>query len=591
MTHNVPRTPPNINAVWGALIVEELVRNGVGLFCLSPGSRCAPLTVAVAENARAQHVMHFDERGAAYHALGYAAATGRPAALICTSGTAVTNYFPAVVEAAHARVPLIVLSADRPPELLDAGANQAIDQVRLFGNYARWYAALPCPTEEIAAKTVLTTIDQAVYRATSAPAGPVHLNCMFREPLAPVPTDRDFGPYLAGVASWQSGDAPYTASVKSARTASPDDRRQLVETLGRAEHGLLVVGRLASPAETEAVGKLAEALNWPVFPDVASGLRLGTGTPPFAHYYDTLLGEPGFAERCAPDVVLQVGSPVVSKRLLEHLEKHRPRQYILVADHPFRHDAAHGVTMRVEADVAAYCRDLAKDGAPPGDAEWRRCLWAASEAADEAMGGLLAQEDAFGEPAVARLLSERVRPDATLFVGNSMPVRDVGRFASPHGARPRVAVNRGASGIDGNIAAAAGYARGLDAPVTALVGDLALLHDLNSLALLRDVGVPVTVVVLNNNGGGIFSFLPIAEFPEHFEKLFAAPHGRRFKEAAALFDLDYYRACSRESFVDAYETAGKSGASAIIEVGTDREDNVRVHRRFEEAVAQAVARV
>ena len=589
MTNNVPKTPPNINAVWGTLIVEELVRNGVGLFCLSPGSRCAPLTVAVAENARAQHVMHFDERGAAYHALGCAAATGRPAALICTSGTAVANYFPAVVEASHARVPLIVLSADRPPELLDAGANQAIDQVKLFGDYARWYAALPCPTEEIDPKVVLTTIDQAVYRATSAQAGPVHLNCMFREPLAPVPTDRDLSPYMAGVASWQSGDAPYTAYVKPARTLSADDRKQLAETLSRAEHGLLIVGRLASPAETKAVGKLAEALNWPVFPDVASGLRLGTGTPPFVHYYDTLLGEPRFAERCAPDVVVQVGSPVVSKRLLEHLDKHRPQQYILVTDHPFRHDPAHGVSMRVEADVAAFCSDLAKEGAPPGDAEWRRWLWAASEAADEAIAGLLAEEDTFGEPAVARLLSERIAPDATLFVGNSMPVRDVDRFGSPHGARARVAVNRGASGIDGNIAAAAGYARVLEAPVTALVGDLALLHDLNSLALLRDAGAPVTVVVLNNNGGGIFSFLPIADYPEYLEEFFVAPHGRHFKEAAALFDLDYYRAGSRESFVDAYEKAPKSGVSTIIEVGTDRHDNVRLHRLLEEAVAKAVA--
>ena len=192
---------------------------------------------------------------------------------------------------------------------------------------------------------------------------------------------------------------------------------------------------------------------------------------------------------------------------------------------------------------------------------------------------------------MARLLSERVGPDAALFVGNSMPVRDVNLFASPHGARPRVAVNRGASGIDGNIAAAAGYARGLDAPVTALVGDLALLHDLNSLALLRDAGAPITVVVLNNNGGGIFSFLPIADFPEYLEEFFVAPHGRHFKEAAALFDLDYYRAYSRESFVEAYETATRSGASAIIEIGTDRHDNARLRRLLEEAVANAVAGV
>jgi len=589
MASDGPNASPNINALWGSLIVEELVRTGVGLFCLSPGSRCTPLTVAVAENPRARHVVHFDERGAAYHALGWAAATHRPAALICTSGTAPANYFPAVIEASHARVPLIVLSADRPPELLDAGANQAVDQVRLFGAYVRWYAGLPCPAKDVPPEAVLTAVDQAVHRATASPAGPVHLNCLFREPLAPLPAGGDLGPYLSTAGNWRSARVPYTAYEKPVRAVSSECRRRVAETLSHAERGMLILGQLATRAEQDAAAQLAEALDWPVLPDIDSGLRLGTGARPFAHYYDALLGTPDLAERCAPDVVLQVGSPFVSKRLLQHIENHRPRQYILAADHPFRHDPAHAVSVRVEAEVAAFCGDLAREAAPGGNTEWRGWWRAASAAADEAIAGFLAQDDAFGEPTVARLVSEWVAPDATLFVGNSMPVRDMDRFASPHGPACRVALNRGASGIDGTVATAAGYARALEAPVTALVGDVALLHDLNSLALLRGAGAAVTVIVVNNNGGGIFSFLPIAQFPQHFEEFFATPHGLRFEQAAALFGLDYYCAGSAESLIDAYERAAASGASAMIEVAADREANARLHRRLDEAVAQAVA--
>ncbi len=306
---------PNINALWAGLLVEELLRNGVDAFVISPGSRSTPLTVAAASEARAKKFVHFDERGAGYFALGYARAQRRPVALICTSGTAVANYYPAIVEAAMAQVPLIVLTADRPPELLDTGANQAIDQTRFFGAYARWSAALPCPEATVAPEVVLTTVDQAVFRATHGQAGPVHINCSFREPLAPVKSDEVFGAYLKSLNTWMAGTAPYTTHADSEVKLSADAQRDLLKKLHQAERGLLVVGQLTSPPEVGAVLKLAKALRWPVFADIASGLRMDDTAGVVVHWLDLALASKHAPEVLRPDIVLQVGGAVTSKRL------------------------------------------------------------------------------------------------------------------------------------------------------------------------------------------------------------------------------------------------------------------------------------
>jgi len=265
---------PNLNLLWARLIVEELVRNGVDMFCLSSGSRCAPLTVAVAEASRARSVMHYDERGAAFHALGYARASDRPAALICTSGTAGANYLPAVVEAAMARTPMVVITADRPPELQDVGANQTIDQTKMFGDYSRWHCDLPCPDRAVGPQVVLTTIGQAVYRATRPPDGPVHVNCAFREPLAPADLGEDYADYVAAVSDWLERDTPYTRYARPERRLSQVEQRRMIEVTGQAERGLLIVGHLRARADSDAVRALAHGLGWPTFPDVMSGLLL-----------------------------------------------------------------------------------------------------------------------------------------------------------------------------------------------------------------------------------------------------------------------------------------------------------------------------
>ena len=563
------RTP---NSFWASLIVEELVRLGVDRFCISPGSRSTPLTVAAARHPRARTTVHVDERGSAFFALGHARATGRPAVWITTSGTAVANGLPAVVEAAQDGVPLLALTADRPPELRATSANQTIDQVGIFGTAVRWFVDVPCPTEAVDPAFVLTTVDQAVAR-TLVPPGPVHVNCMFREPLAPRPTDFDPDPHLVGLGRWLDADTPYTASAPAHRAPDAAAVSTLAERRRTVRRGLIVAGGLRDRRDAEAVRGLARTLGWPLFPDVRSGLRLGPADAPLVPAYDQLLANEVFRDRMRPEMTLYFGRPAVSKRLLQFLDTARPDPFVVIDPGPARIDPTHQVTHRFETDVAAFADALraALDepaAAPDLDdfgAAWTRAL-------DAHLNDL----PDLTEPGVARLLSRHLPADHALVVGNSMPVRDVDAFAATGGPAVPVFANRGASGIDGTIATAAGVAAGRGTPVTLLLGDLAALHDLNALALLRDH--PVTAVVVNNDGGGIFSFLPIAEHETVFEPYFGTPHGLTFEAAAALYGLPYDRPETPEAFVDAYRQAATSGRSALLEVQTDRTANHALHR-------------
>jgi 2-succinyl-5-enolpyruvyl-6-hydroxy-3-cyclohexene-1-carboxylate synthase len=551
--------------------VEELVRCGVDFFCVAPGSRSTPLVAAIAANDKAQSLVHFDERGTAFAALGYARATGRPAAWITTSGTAVANGLPAVVEASTDGVPMILLTADRPPELRQTGANQTIDQPDIFGDYVRWRFDLPAPDPTIDPAMVLTTVDQAAYRARRSPHGPVHLNLMFREPFLPEEDD-----VLAGPSPWAEGDEPYTRYAATKSAVDETEIQALWQTLRQVKRGLVVAGRLASHKQGEAVLRLAGALGWPLLPDIGSQVRLGTDSENLAAYYDALLASDSFAEAHAPEVVVHVGGRALSKRLEQFLGRSRPDPYIVVRENPFRLDPAHRVTHSIEADVVDFCAAIvrvATEDPPDEDASWMSGWREASERVGHSLNGISTTE--LNEPFVARSVSRNVPHDHGLVVASSMPVRDLDTYAAIGGVPVPVAANRGASGIDGTIATAAGFARGLGRPVTLLIGDLALLHDFNSLAMLRDV--PVVVVVLNNDGGGIFSFLPVANHEEFFEPYFGTPQGVGFRPAAEMFGLQYERPETTEEFVELYRKACARDSSTLIEVCTDREEKVRLH--------------
>jgi len=580
---------PNINSLWAALLVEELVRSAVDTFCVAPGSRSSPLTVAVARHGQARSVVHYDERGAAFHALGYGRATRKPAAVITTSGTALANVWPAVVEASLDRVPLLILSGDRPPELQDTAANQTMDQVKFFGDYVRWSVTVPCPDKEIAPTVLLTTVDQAVHRSGGAAQGPVHINCMFREPLAPTDQGQDFGSYLEILGEWLKGKRAYT---RYHRTLGPSDEPVLDEFAASAhehENGLLVAGHLAQGADRELMAKLAERLNWPLLPDITSGLRLGGGGPAIVPHYDALLGCPAFRKEHRPDIVLHVGGRITSKRLLDYLEQPRPRHYVVVEDYAGRQDPIHATTLRLDIPVSAFGRQLLPLLSQRPESSWLSSWQVASNSVSRRMKAFFAGSSQLTEPLVAWLVSHRIDPGGALFLASSMPVRDMDAFADCQRESLPVEANRGASGIDGTIASAAGFARGLERRVTLLIGDLAFLHDINSLGLLRSPDVSMVIVLLNNNGGGIFSFLPIAEHGDVFESHFGTPHGMSFEAAAALFGLDYTCPDSVRSFVDQYERARCTSGSTLIEVRTDRRENLRVHRLLQESVLEAIA--
>jgi 2-succinyl-5-enolpyruvyl-6-hydroxy-3-cyclohexene-1-carboxylate synthase len=566
----------NLSILWGSLIVDELIRNSASYFCISPGSRSTPLTVAAARHPKAENMVIYDERSAAFHALGYARGSGRPAILICTSGTAIANYTPAVVEAAMDYIPMIILSADRPAEKIETGANQTIRQSNFFGDYVRWQFDLPSPNEEINPEMVLTTIDHAVYQATSDPRGPVHINCHFREPLAPL-TRKISSHYLRSLKRWKASGQPYTVYSVARKSTLNSNIDKFASVINATRKGLLVVGRLKSEEEYQAVKSLSAQLNWPMFADILSGLRLGNTQQNLISYFDLMLLAENVHDRLKPDTILHLGEQPASKRFLQFVEKVQPENYLLVSNHSFRSDPAHRVTWRVVYHLEEFCDVIGPHLHTGVDKAWFQYLEDCCQALDKQITDIIASRTDMHEPGISRLLSEMIPESHLLFLSNSLPIREMDMFGDSGGARIRIAANRGVSGIDGTIASALGFATALNKPVTLLIGDLAFLHDLNSLALISSSPVPIIIILINNGGGGIFSFLPIAEFKEVFEPYFGTPHTFSFEHAAGLFHLDYASPQNLRELQNTYQAAAQEKKSVLIEVRTDRQDNYNFH--------------
>lgn len=580
----------NLNTLWASLLVEELVRNGVTYFCLAPGSRCTPLTVATADHPDVRESIHHDERGVGFCALGYGRATGQPAAIVTTSGTAVANLMPAVVEASLEQIPLLILTGDRPPELRDTCANQTIDQVKIFGRYVRWFVDLPCPTGRVSPAFVLTTVDQAVHQSRGGTAGPVHINCMFREPLGPEPRATDFTEYLKPLGRWQGGSTPYTTYGGMNPPSDPPAIEGIADVLRQTERGLVVIGDLPNRAGHPGVRTLIERLQWPVYADITSGYRLGddsglvvAGADIFMMQWDL------HGADLAPDTVLHLGGRMVSKQAQEVLCHDGLLRYILISDHAGRQDPGHRVSDRIEGDVNHIAARVAEGLPAVGSRSWLRKWTARSAAAEACLEDSVASASELSEPVVARLISRALPEDHGLFLGNSIPVRAMNSFAEGHGAAVPVEANRGASGIDGTLATAFGFAEGLQGPVTLFMGDLAFLHDLNSLHYLAAGSYPVVVLVVNNNGGGIFSFLPIARFKPYWERYFVTPHDLTFEKVAAMYGLSYVCPSDPAGLLEAYGKAVKRKGSTIIEISVDRKKSHALHRRLVEEVRKAVS--
>ena len=576
----------NINHLWASLVIEELIRCGVLRFVIAPGSRSTPLAVAALRNPRAITTTHFDERGAAFFALG-AGRMGRPAAVICTSGTAVANCFPAVAEAAQSALPLIILSADRPPELHDCGANQTMNQQQLFGQYTRAFLNLPCPAWEIAPEAVLTRIDAVVARAlTPGECGPVHINGMYREPLAP--TERLLpGPttYLNALDYWSESQEPLTEWRSGPRTLTENQIDSACGLLAMAQHGLILIGRMYTDEERDAALEVAFRLGWPVFADITSGCRMDIDCDNLVGCYDLLLHSPCFQKFCFPDCILHIGDSFVSKRLQQHLARLSP-VYIHLSGRGENRDPIARVTYQLQADIARSCRQLV-ESAPDSEND---LLVARYRAFDDAAKGILQQviskTKSFSELLIARIISSALEePGSQLYLGNSMPVRSMDMAAFDVGATT-VHANRGVSGIDGNIATAAGMAWAANRRTVALIGDTTALHDLNSLALIAKMNLPVTLVIVNNGGGGIFSLLPIATSEDVFEQGFRNPHSWRFKDAARMFGINYIMVSEEKRFEAALTNALNSDSPVIVEALVEQERNVDAYKQMQAAMSE-----
>ena len=562
----------NWNEHWGELIIEELVRHDTECFCISPGSRSAPLTVAVAKNPRAKSVIFYDERAAAYYALGHARASGRPAVLICTSGTAAANYLPAVIEASVDQIPLLVLTSARPPELRETGANQAINQTFLFGTHVRWFFDPGCPCSEFTTEALLSTIDHAVSKTLQPLPGPVHLNFPFREPFF-----ENVEKQTNSKVETITAQKVYVRNTAFSKVLPNSEIKELLKN--RPESGILSIGRV--PADSlDSLKKLAEELAWPVFADVTSGLRLGENCPNRITYYDQLLIEDMDSANWEIEAVWHIGFPPTSKRWLTHWGENPATQMVWIADHAERHDQSHNFRWKIECGIAEFCEQLVAelklaeraDVIPLKTQQWLQAS-AKVEAVMEQHFPLYSEKKEIDDFALSRRLTEIIPETHGFFIGNSIPVRAVDMLGSGKGAEIPAALNRSASGIDGLIASACGYSSGLQRPVSLLIGDLSAIHDLNSFKLLADSSEPVFVVLLNNHGGGIFSFLPVAMQTDIFETFFGTPHSNDFLSVAEMFGLNYFRPDSISAFVKDYRQAVIENKSAVIEIFTERDKN------------------
>ena len=590
-----PATWEVTSAVTGAFFAA-LVDAGVAHAVVSPGSRSAPLAVAAlrAEAAGLRLWPHAEERAAAFFALGLAKAGRGPVALVCTSGTAAANYLPALVEAFFANVPLVAITADRPPELRGWDAGQTIDQQRLYGSHVRWFTELPLPEPgEAALRHARAVARRAVSMALGRPAGPVHLNWPLREPLSP-PAEAAAS---RAPAKHPSGVPPAHAGAHAiARTPAPSPTEAEVAWLAslalRCPRGVLAAGPLdPDPLLAESVAAFAAASGWPVLADPASQLRCGPhvrGAPILASG-DLLLRDAGFASAHAPQVVLRFGATPTSRALRSWLEASPPETLVLLDPDARWSDPSHLATHRLAVDPAALLSAAAARLAPRARTDWAGAFARAEAAAQTALARALDRAPELGEARAVRELAELLPEGATLYASNSMPVRDLDAFLPRSERSLRVLVNRGANGIDGLCSSALGAAAAGGGPVVLLAGDLAFLHDLAGLAVAKRFGLKVLFAVLDNDGGGIFSLLPIAAHAEAvgFERLFRTPHGLPLERAGALFDLPATRARSWAELRAAVKEWLAGDGPAIVVLPIDRDANLAQFRALVAEVGSA----
>ncbi|MEJ5071539.1 2-succinyl-5-enolpyruvyl-6-hydroxy-3-cyclohexene-1-carboxylic-acid synthase [Enterobacter ludwigii] len=549
------------NRRWAAVILEALTRHGVQHVCIAPGSRSTPLTLAAAENRALIAHTHFDERGLGHLALGLAKVSQQPVAVIVTSGTAVANLYPALIEAGLTGEKIILLTADRPPELIDCGANQAIRQPGMFGSHPSQTLSLPRPSHDIPARWLVSTIDNALGQLHS---GGVHINCPFAEPLYGEMDDTGLD-WQQALGNWWQSDKPWLCEGLHL-----ESEKQRDWFFWRQKRGVVVAGRM-SASEGKKVAEWAKTLGWPLISDVLSQ----TGQPlPCA---DLWLGNANaVTELAQAQIVVQLGSSLTGKRLLQWQAACEPDEYWLVDKLAGRLDPAHHRGRRLVCDVGAWLEQHPAEQRQPWAVEIPRL-------AEQAWQTVVAQRETFGEAQLAHRISEYLPDQGQLFVGNSLVVRLIDALGKLPAGYP-VYSNRGASGIDGLISTAAGVQRGSAKSTLAIMGDLSALYDLNGLALLRQVSAPLVLIVVNNNGGQIFSLLPTPA--EERERFYLMPQNVHFEHAANMFGLRYHRPENWTALEDALHGAWRQPETTVIELVVNDTDGAQTLQHLLAQVSQ-----
>jgi 2-succinyl-5-enolpyruvyl-6-hydroxy-3-cyclohexene-1-carboxylate synthase len=594
MTPSSPASPATDTYLLLRAFVDELARCGMRAACTSPGSRCAPLVLTLAREQRLRCYSHIDERCAGFFALGLAKASGLPVAVTCTSGTAAAELAPAAIEAFQARVPLLLLTADRPPELRENGAGQAIDQLKLFGDAAKWFFEVG--THDASPERlpwIRTLACRAYHTALEGRPGVVHLNFPLREPLV---IDGELPEDLTG----RPGGRPYVRRSPTIADAATDDDREtqhLQKLVAQAKRGVVVAGRHErSTPLGEAAAAFCEAAGWPLLADPLSGARRGTAA--IAHY-DALLRDDAFAAGAVPDLVIRVGDLPVSKPLRTWLAGLGEIPQVALDPEGAWQDPASILAESLALEPAGVLAELAASkrdasSAPAANADWLAGWRAADEQAAGAILGALDPREGLSEPAIAAELGTLLPAEAKLFVASSMPVREIETFWPARPDPPRVLCNRGANGIDGIVSSAFGAAASADGPVVLLIGDVALAHDIGGLLAATRLELKLTIVLVDNGGGGIFDFLPISHAPmaaeqEIYARHIATPTGLDFERAAALYGLAHERVETVPAFRAALEQAiSPQVGSAIVHAPAERARNVELHRRIWADVAHVL---
>jgi len=543
----------DINTIWGSWIIEELCRLGSQYFCIGAGSRSTPLTNAAANNDKAITKVFVDERSAAFYALGVAKASDRPAVVITTSGTAMANALPAVIEARKSQTPLILISADRPPELQESGANQTIDQVKMFGRHVIDYIGLPCPSAEVRAHYLLGRINHAFQVSIGYPRGPVHINAPFRKPLGPSPTN-DMSPW--------PDDGPWMTRHPISMEMGKEGLMALSKFIDKKPGGIIIIGTLNSARERDAAKQIIAESPWPSFIDISAGFQSTDALPM------TLLQSSQGRAALKDRVVLHLGGNMVSTgaaRTIEmapeclqinpqkgNLEPESKNKSVIQASI----SSIPSLKWPWEEKLKLHCRRLQNN----------------IETALE-----ISMSDALTEMSMVFHLSKLLDSEVCSFWSNSMPVRDANAFVKWKHSDVAIGTNRGASGIDGIIASAAGFQAAHNKPCIVTIGDLAAWHDLSSLMHLAAFRQPLLLIVPNNGGGGIFSFLPISKESDAFESHFAVAHNMRFAELSKAMGMECNQPDSIHSFIEMIKDFIASPRLMVIELYFKRDENVKQH--------------